>query len=83
MSEKKSKDYLKAVWGVDRFSGFGLGLSATFENVPVPHPYRRIELKQRSLILNLRFYHWDVWCMFYKPAKVALNRQERRANHLQ
>lgn len=83
MSEKKSKDYLKAVWGVDRFSGFGLGVSATFENVPVPHPYRKIELKQRSLILNLRFYHWDVWCMFYKPTKISLNRQERRANHLQ
>ena len=83
MSDKKSKSLLKADWSIDRFDGFGLGLSVTFMNVPVPHPYRKIELKQRSLILNLRFYHWDVWCMFYKPAKVALNRQERRANHLQ
>lgn len=83
MSEKKSKISLKTVWGVDRFSGFGLGFSATFENVPVPHPYRKMELKQRSMILNLRFYHWDVWYMIYKPAKIALNRQERRANHLQ
>lgn len=82
MSEKKSKDYLKAVWGVDRFSGFGIGLSATFENVPVPHPYRKIELKQRSLVFVLRFYHWDVFFMIYKPVKIALNRQERRANHM-
>lgn len=82
MSQEKFKISLKAVWGVDRFSGFGLGVSATFENVPVPHPYRKIELKQRSLIFNLRFYHWDVWYMIYKPAKIALNRKERQANHL-
>lgn len=83
MSEKKSKSLLKADWSIDHFDGFGLGLSVTFINVPVPHPYRKIELKQRSLIFVLRFYHWDVFFMIYKPANVALNRQERRANHLQ
>lgn len=83
MSEKKSKAILKADWSIDRFDGFGLGLSFTFMNVPVPHPYRKIELKQRSLILVLRFYYWDVFFMIYKPVKIALNRQERRANHLQ
>lgn len=83
MSDKKSKAILKADWAIDRFDGFGLGLSLTYENVAVPHPYRKIELKQRSLIFVLRIYHWDVFFMIYKPAKVALNRQERRANHLQ
>lgn len=83
MSKSKSKNYLKADWSIDRFSGFGLGLSVTFMNVPVPHPYRKIELKQRSIIIVLRLYHWDFFFMLYKPVKVALNRQERRANHLQ
>ena len=68
--------------GVDKLDGGGFGFIIQFENVKVWHPYRKMNVKQPSFIINLRFLFWDFYVMVYKPAKIALNRAERRANHM-
>lgn len=67
---------------VEKLDGGGIGFMISFLRVKVWHPYRKMNMKQPSFIITLRFLFWDFYIMVYKPAKIALNRAERRANHM-
>lgn len=67
---------------VRKMVGAGFGFIVFFENVKIKHPYHKYDVKQPSFIISLRFLFWDFYVMVYKPAKIMLNRAERRANHM-
>lgn len=73
---------LKFKAGVDKLDGVSIGFIVSFGNVKFKHPYRKVDINQLSLILILRLVLWDFYIMVYTPGKIALNRAERRANHM-
>lgn len=79
---KKFFKEIKARIGIERFSGFGLGMSIIYINIDVPHPYRRMNCVQPTFYLILRVICFEFYVQFYRPARIPLNRQERRANHM-
>lgn len=73
---------LKFSAGVDKLDGVGFGFLASCSNLKFKHPYRKVDVNQPSMIMMLRFLSWGFYIMVYKPGKIALNRAERRANHM-
>lgn len=71
---------LKAQFSHERVQGIGLGFVIEGAGIKVQHPYNSIKAVQPTFTIAIRFYHWQYYFMVYKPAKVALNRKQRRAN---
>lgn len=72
---------LKAQLSNERVQGIGLGFVIEAARIKVQHPYNSSKAIQPTFTIALRFYHWQVYFMLYKPARIALNRKQRRANH--
>lgn len=73
---------LKAQFSQERVQGIGLGFVIEGANIEVRHPYNYSKAVQPTFTIAIRFYHWQLYFMVYRPAKVALNRKQRRANKL-
>ena len=73
---------LKCSAAIEKIDGGGFGFIVLFENIKVKHPFHKYDVKQPSFIITLRFLFWDFYMMVYKPAKIPLNRAERRALHM-
>lgn len=73
---------LKAQFSRERVQGIGLGFVVEGANIEVQHPYNSSKAVQPTFTIAIRFYHWQLYLMVYRPAKVALNRKQRRANKL-
>lgn len=73
---------IKVQFTQEKLEGYGVALGFEFSNVKVRHPYHKYDLKQPTFAASLRVWRWQGYMMVYKPAKVMLNRKERRANHL-
>ena len=73
---------LKTLFTLERRKGFSLGFGVECANVEVQHPTRNYTEKQPTLTVVLLFFCWSLYFMVYKPAKIRLNRKERRANKL-
>lgn len=71
---------LKAQFSRNRVDGYGLAIGAEFCRVKVKHPYRDVCDYQPTFTIALRVWCWEFYFMCYKPAKVMLNRKERRMN---
>ena len=71
---------LKAQFSHERVQGVGLGFVVEGARIWVQHPYNSIKAVQSTFTIAIRFYHWQYYFMVYKPAKVGLNRKQRRAN---
>lgn len=78
---KKIKS-LKFSASIVKLVGGGFGFMIWFEKAKVKHPYHKYDVKQPTFIITLRFLFWDCYFMVYKPAKIMLNRAERRANRM-
>lgn len=73
---------LKAQFSHERVQGIGLGFVVEGARIKIQHPYNYIKVNQPTFTVAIRFYHWQYYFMVYKPANVALNRKQRRANKL-
>lgn len=73
---------LKAQFSHERVQGIGLGFVIEGARIKVQHPYNSIKAVQPTFTIALRFCHWQLYFMVYKPAELALNRKQRRANKM-
>ena len=73
---------LKAQFSHERVLGVGLGFVIEGARIKVQHPYNSIRAVQPTFTIAIRLYHWQLYFMVYKRAKMALNRKQRRANKM-
>lgn len=73
---------LKAQFSRERVQGIGLGFVIEGARIEVQHPYNSSKAVQPTFTIAIRFYHWQLYFMVYRPANMALNRKQRRANKL-
>lgn len=73
---------LKIQLSQEKLEGYGVALGFEFLSVKVRHPYHKYDLEQPTFAASLRVWRWQGYIMVYRPAKIGLNRKERRANHL-
>lgn len=73
---------IKAQFTKEQVQGIGLGFVIEGARIILQHPYNYSKAVQPTLTIAIRFYHWQLYLMVYRPAKVALNRKQRRANKI-
>lgn len=70
---------LKTLFSHERVQGVGIGFVVQGARFEVQHPYNSLKAFQPTFTIAIRFYHWQLYLAVYRPAKMALNRKQRRA----
>lgn len=69
---------IKAHFTREKLSAICFSFGVEFAKVPVSNPKTNVRTYQPTLTLGLTLMHTAFYLMFYRPAKVALTRGQRR-----